>query len=424
MTLSAEIDGIMFSNALIIDDTLEDVKAIKEDFEKRKISVSIATTFEEAEAILNLKPELNIVILDWYLKADSEINAVKVLALLKDHVFTPVVIYTDKGESGPKEYISKYNLGKIVTVRKKSVKGEEIFKEISNWLNGNPELKVFLRWAREVERGLNETLWTVHDLEVDGLKALFQLLEKRPDHYHSSKEKDLVDFLGRILNKKLGKDAILLQNVKNDVKAILALPEITPDLEKLKKFHRVERYKETSSDALWTGAILKDTKGEFFVVATPTCDISNSKVEQIILLEAECLSKYRENKQMSGSKTQTDKARNIIKNEEECIHFLPYAAGLSDGLICRFDRIQTVKRDYIKKSLDNKQLVCVELIDSPFVENLTQRMTSYLMRLGVRDLGDTEIEDILSKTIPPQTASTPQPKPVVTPQTASPAPTS
>ena len=36
-------------------------------------------------------------------------------------------------------------------------------------------------------------------------------------------------------------------------------------------------------------------------------------------------------------------------------------------------------------------MVCIEIIDSPFIENLIQRLNAYMMRLGVRDLSDSEI---------------------------------
>lgn len=399
--IRAVIDEIPFLNTLIIDNQPDDadVKSLEDDLRKKSISVIFAKTSTEAESILELRPELDLVILDWLLNEEDDIEAKGLLKSLRSRTFAPIIIYTDKGIDSPSSYIKEERLDRIAIVLNKSeVKGENVFKEIEQWLAKNPELKIFLRWAREVEKRLNETLWTVHDLEVGGVRALIDLL-KPPQilggQSHITREQDLVNFFGKVLTRKLVSDETFLSSVKNDVEVLLKIRGGAKlDLEKLKAFHTFERYKSSNPKSLWTGSILKNNAGKYFVVVTPTCDLWNKdKIENIILLKAEPLRKYRGDRTLAR-----DALKSCIKNNTDCVHYLPYAADLPDGLICRFDALYSIKKERLRKMLDEKKMDCLAIIDSPFIENLMQRMNSYLMRLGVRDLEKGEITKLLDET--------------------------
>lgn len=372
---------------------------MKDDLGKKSISVVLATNSTEAEAIIKLRPELDLVILDWLLNEEDDLEAKDLLKLMRSKTFAPVIVYTDKGTEIPRAYIKEQNLERIARVLNKSdVKGDKVFDEIEKWLTENPELKIFLRWAYEVESKLNETLWTVHDLEKGGVRALVDLLkptEIQEGHSHITREQDLVDFFGKVLTRKLGNNETFMKSIKSDVDFLLEMkdkPEL--DVGKMKAFHSFERYRSSSPKSLWTGSILRDQSQGYFVVVTPVCDLCNKdKIENILLIKAEQLKKYRKERCIGSGD-----AKECIKNNIDCVHYLPYAADLPDGLVCRFDSVININKEQLEKMLDQQMMSCLAVIDSPFIENLLQRMNSYLMRLGVRSLDKSEITKLLKDT--------------------------
>jgi hypothetical protein len=393
------IDDIPFLNTLIIDNQPDDpdVKALEVNLKERKIWVTIATNSTEAESILKLRPELDIVIIDWVLSEDNDMEAKTLIDSLKDTLFAPIIIYTDQGKAAPERYLKERKLDRVIRVLDKAdVKGDRVFDEIEAWLTENPELKIFMRWAHEVNYKVNETLWTIHDLEIGGLRTLVELLEPTEmieSHSHITREQDLINFFDKVLARKISIHEKYLNSIKNDIEAMLKIREkIELDIEKMRTFHSFERYKPSNPKSLWTGSILKE--GEcYYIVVTPPCDLSNKgKIENILMVKAEPLSKYRADRHLSNGKVES-----CLREKTDCVHYLPYAIGLSDGLICRFDSITCRKEDQLQQMLNAQTIVCLATVDSPFIENLMQRMNSYLMRLGVRSLDDAEISRLSSE---------------------------
>lgn len=389
------IEGIPFQNALIVDNKHEDVKPLEEYLKKKSVSVLYAKTSTEAEKLIELRPEINLVILDWLLDEESDREAKQLLLFLKDHAFAPIIIYTDKGKEAPSYYIRKSRLERIaITLDKSEVKGKTVFIEIKRWLDANPELKIFLMWDNEVKKRLNQTLWVIHDLEIGGLRALVELLKTPYDFPRTTRERDLVDFFGDVLTRKLLADEDFLTSIETNIESMLALrQEAGIDLSKLKTFHAFERYKAPGHEQICNGSILKNNSGDFFIIVTPVCDFFHAnRIERILLIEAEPLGKYIKDKQLSRGKLEA-----CIRNNKSIVHYLPYVPDVSDGLICHFDRITNIDIKELNKLIDTQQMSCFAVIDSPFIENLMQRMNAYLMRLGVRDLHGGEITKLLDE---------------------------
>jgi CheY-like chemotaxis protein len=388
-----EIDGVPFLNALIVDNRHDDIESLENDLKKRSISVIFAKTSTEAESIIKLKPEIDLVILDWFLNEEDGSEAKLLLNLLKIHAFAPIIIYTEQDKESPSYYLKQAHLDRVaIALNKSEVKGDIVFNEIKKWLAENPELKIFLMWSNEVKKRLNETLWAVHNLDIGGLRALIELLKTPEGLAQTTREQDLVDFFGEVLTRKLVLDESFLTSIGAVVEHLLALRQkVELDVDKLKAFHAFERYKPAGIESLWTGSILKDDSENYFVVVTPVCDFCNeNKIERILLLEAEPLLKYGKDRSLSRGKMDP-----CIRNNKDIVHYLPYAPNLPEGLVCRFDKIVSKNVEELKKSLKEKKLKCVAILDSPFVENLIQRMNAYLMRLGVRDLDEREITKLL-----------------------------
>ena len=80
------IDDIPFLHSLIIDNKPADpdVVALQDDLRKRNMSVIIAAGSTEAENILKFRPELDIVILDWFLNETDPEEAKYLLQTLRN----------------------------------------------------------------------------------------------------------------------------------------------------------------------------------------------------------------------------------------------------------------------------------------------------------------------------------------------------
>ena len=372
--------------------------------------VITATSSTEAKLILQQRPELDIIILDWLLDEENAIEAQELLNYMRKKTFAPIIIYTDKGKEPPSLYLRENKLDRMSIVFNKSeVKGENLFKEIGSWLLQKPELRIFLRWSRQVEHTLNETLWDIYNLDVNGIKSIIRLLQTQDDLSQLSQEEEIVNFFSRILSRKLGNQESLLKLIKQDIQALPKLEEGPKPIEKkeeektteekqqlgfdeMRTFHSFERYKLANSKLLWTGSILRNKAGKYFVVVTPACDFSHkNKIENILLLKAEPVENYVRSRQLSKGATES-----CLNHRTACVHFLPYAAELKDGLICRFDNIFNIEEKQLRKNIDNAKLTCLMVIDSPFIENLIQRMNAYLMRVGTRDIDNAEILNLLN----------------------------
>lgn len=412
------IEEIPFANVLIVDNKPKEVEGLKRDFKKRNISIIYAKKYAEAEAILKQRPELSLVVLDWRLDDQTSGEAKQLLHLIKKSCFAPIIIYTDQNADDPNQYLEKVGLNRIARAyNKDQVKCQQVFDEIKKWFIAKPELKIFLRWAYEVETRLNETLWTIHDLDADGIRSIISFLEPQDDASQLTQEEDLINFFGRILTRKLESNEKLLEVVKTDINAFpkrekkvkkekKQTKEKTEnknnaqmDSGKIKTFHTFERYKPSKPKTLWTGCILKNASGEYSVVVTPKCDFSHKgKIENVLLLKAEPLEAYKKNRPTLTE----DSIKSCLNQNTACVHFLPYAAGLTDGLVCRFDSIFGINEQQLRKDIEENKISCDSVIDSPFIENLIQRMNSYMMRLGTRDLDDGEIIKLLTSGIKKQ----------------------
>ena len=361
--------------------------------------VITAISSTEAKLILQQRPELDIIILDWLLDEENAIEAQELLNYMRKKTFAPIIVYTDKGKEPPSLYLREKKLDRMSIVFNKSeVNGENLFKEIDTWLLQKPELRIFLRWSRQVEHTLNDTLWDIYNLDVNGIKSIIRLLNTPDDLSQLSQEEELVNFFSRILARKLSNQESLLKLIREDIQALPKLEEKTTEEKQqlgfveMRTFHSFERYKFANSKLLWTGSILKSKAGKYFVVVTPACDFSHkNKIENILLLKAEPMDNYVKSRQLSKGATES-----CLNHRTACVHFLPYAAGLKDGLICRFDNIFNIDEKQLRKNIDNAELTCLMVIDSPFIENLIQRMNAYLMRVGTRDIDNAEILNLLN----------------------------
>jgi len=65
------IDGIPFRNALIIDNDPADIADLSDDLTGRGIYVLPEVDFSGAISTIKSRPEIDLVILDWFLSGDN-----------------------------------------------------------------------------------------------------------------------------------------------------------------------------------------------------------------------------------------------------------------------------------------------------------------------------------------------------------------
>lgn len=388
------IDGIPFRNALIIDNRLDEIEELKNDLENKGISVISVNNSNDAQKLIKCRPEINFIILDWYLNEENSMESKLFLSDLSNYLFVPIIIYTKQGMIEPKGFIEERGLQRIVRVLdKRDIDGDLIFQEMENWIQENPELKIFLKWSFEVEKNINQVLWNIYGLETDGLKSLIRTIKTDEDVSYMPVEYDLVGIFIKVLLRKLHDTEKLIHSISGNVCELL--DESAPlDPKKMEIFHTFERYiSPPVSGPVWTGDILVTSDDEYFVIVTPTCDLCNNKIDNVLLLGATPFGKYRIEKSINPQK-----AENLIKNKTDVSHYLPYVPDCPDGLLCRFDNISYINIEDIKDDITDEKYIRIATIDSPFIENLIQRMNAYLMRLGVRDLGKEEVKMIKQNT--------------------------
>lgn len=384
-----DIEGITFRNALVIDNQPDEVSELVKDLTNRGLSVRLETNFSNAREIIKNRPEINLIIIDWYLSGGNPIESKMILDELKDILFAPVIIYTNHSVDKPNEFIEEKGLKRIaIALDKEKVDGDQIFNELTSWIQKNPELRVYLRWSFEVEKCLNSVLWEIYNLETDGLRNLVEIMNIKEEAPGIPVEYDLIQLYLKVLARKLNHKKDLLDSISKDIKVLVDdQPKITPDPDKIKVFHSFERYiTPPVSESIWTGDIIKKPDDQYLIIVTPTCDLCHNKTENVIYIQAKPFSIYRKEQKLGSTSDDKNRVEKIFKNSIVSLHHLPYVIGCPDGLLCQFDQISFMKRKNLNEEISSGNFKRIATIDSPFIENLMQRMNAYLMRLGVRDL--------------------------------------
>lgn len=262
------INGIPFRNALIIDNDPEDIAELKHDLTDRGIYVFCEEDLSGAISAVKSRPEIDLVILDWFLNEENSIEAEMIMEELKRNLFVPIVIYTHQGVDHPKEVINQRKLNRIaIALNKADVNGDMVFQKIEEWFEENPELQIFLKWSWEVEKNLGAAQWTIYNLEAGGLKALIEIMKHPEDSSYVPREQDIIELFGKVLKRHLNYNQEFFTSISVNITNLMeGDPVQMDDLKKLKMFHRFERYKKPLSGTIWTGDILVNQWEEYSLV--------------------------------------------------------------------------------------------------------------------------------------------------------------
>ena len=353
---------------------------------------------------------MNLVVLDWYLNQEDSTDAEVFLDAIRDFTFAPIIIFTAHSRAGVQEFIDGRGLHRIATVLDKAdVNGDMVFNALVKWLSDNPELKIFLAWSFEVESKLNDSLWSVYDLDKEGFRYVVDAIQMRQDGSHIPEEYEVTSLLTRVLSRRLGSSAEFRARLKTLLDSLRGTPkgESGSDiLLKIAKLRTLELYVEPPvSEPIWTGDVLYSSNGVYHIVVTPVCDLCNpGKIERVTMVKAVPFEAYRLSNLVDegeeARKVEERRAKECVQHRKTSIHHLPYFTNSPGGLVCLFDCVTSEGLDDLLLKIKKGEIARVATIDSPFIEHLVQRMNSYLMRMGIRDLSEVEIRSILKTTKP------------------------
>lgn len=400
--------------ALLVDDHPEEMIGIKKDLESMDILVLLVPKATDAKKQLESRPEIGLIVIDWYLSDDLSIETQDLIRNLKNKNFAPIIVYTKEDHNAAEKFLQNEKLGRISMVLDKNiVTADRVITEFNMWTLNNPDLRLFMMWAYQAEWSLNSSLWDIHNLSPEGVKYLLSLLKNQSAEVGPLNNEDtpsyvpegvaLLNLMARVMARKISCSPLLRKELENAL-AANSPGTVRPQGEEGKCFDALkslERYiTPPVAVNLWTGDVLRCENGDYYVVVTPACDLCHEKTESVLLLPAMPFYKFRKHRNLPKKKLEP-----TIQNSKPSTHFLHYLMNEPHGIVCEFDRVFSVsKRDLLSEIRDLEAdglTVRVATLDSPYIENLIQRMTSYIMRLGIEDIPDEEATRILSETMNP-----------------------
>lgn len=326
------------------------------------ISFHTEEKFEEGKKRI-LDEEYDIIILDLRDKGESELelpkSGMEILAEIKKLEFVPVIFYT-----GAPQHIEISLNTDLIRVVEKEKGFEGLLEEIENILNSN-SFKIKKQINSISKEILREYLW--------------EFVYERWEDFTDVEPETLKHIIIKRFSNKLYHESL---NEEKTIHPIL--------------FYQ---YPQINKEIFETGTILK--KGEeYFVVITPSCDISNNKVEKIILLRCFYLEQNKKYKKLERKlsnllveiETNPDKESELKQARLDLNNFLGSNGNTSSkefilpktfflpGFYLNFQHIHTYTKEEINQ-FDN-----VGKINSPFVQKLIDKFSSSYSRVGTPDI--------------------------------------
>jgi hypothetical protein len=396
-----DVKKFVFHNFLLIDDCPTDIKQLEDDLSDSGAKVLVISKSSEAEKLLQRCPRLSAIVLDWYLNGESSEEAQSIIAIIKDKLFTPLLIYTTEVPEA-EEYVKSQGLGGIAkVVDKAEVTGSEVLSYLDSWMSSQP-IAFCMQWRMEIDTKVSETLWDVYNLEKDGLKFLLEQMKE--DDKIPPPPEEVLDILIRILARKVKSDGNFLDQTEKQVAEILKTGSAkTGNLEVIQRFRSYDMYHVPhEKQSHETGDVYVDNERHYVILVTPTCDLHQKKNGCLTFIAAIGFDEYHEEVRQSFSdkgRINEDKVKSkemgCVNNNLVNIHFLPYFPGVNKGLILKFERVQSFEADEVSGMVSRNEWKRVGRIEPPYVHNLIQRMISYYVRMGTRSLGDFEKKGIV-----------------------------
>lgn len=266
---------------LLIEDSEPVRKKVVSEFQPKGVEVLHVANYPELESRLASLPPFQMVILDWLLDDESELDALLCLTKLRETRFVPVVIWTEelgKFHESESEVKARFPEAWFRGLSKSEVNHERLLQELSQWHQQAPA-RLAEQFRQSVATAVEQTLYTLAEQSIDdltkGLKTLIALGDGSDvDMEHAA------DVMLRLMGRQLYRDTAFT----NELKQIVAgLETSNPQPSKTEKqrasqMEALFMYYQPSDDVVRNGDIVKingDNFEKLAIILTPACDLAN-----------------------------------------------------------------------------------------------------------------------------------------------------
>lgn len=291
----------------------------------------------------------------------------------------------------------------------KKIEQDKLLKEIEKWIAENPYAGTVFELEKIFEDAMDNTVTDIAN--SGGIDIILKSLKKEIGK--TAIPRELSSLFGNILLRhsltegRLKKLPPLIDKV---LRKQLSTGQTVLDW--YAKFHNLQTYfRVDDKEPLWTGDIImkKDSVDRFAIVINPACDFALNKIRLIKLVDAlgfNSIDAYNQNDtevpsvvEWIGKKDDKHKERgNLISDiinqnlpqNFNVLYFIEPTATFDDffHLLLDFSKIYTFKAQYYSgggiKVPRGWKRVC--RMDSPYVEDLFQKYSSFTSRIGTPGL--------------------------------------
>jgi hypothetical protein len=368
-------------SVLIIEDEITQVEVINDaidDFNDENSNYIISS-----HSVGNYTDSLNLLILENFdaaiidLNLDqrktelSELDGNKLVDVIVNKLRIPIIIRTGNPTSFTSERIGTEN--NFLRIFNKDESVDLLIEQIVKWC----------------KLGFSNTLGTKGILEHYLNKLFWEQISKNLNEWEISgvsspeQERSLIRYTINVLNSYL---------------------EIDSETGAFEFFHPAEVYiKPPVKSKLFFGDILKDLRGNHYIILTPSCEMAQLKYKKILLCKIlktedveEFISsrdKYLLNTESSNKKSSLEKWFRNGHSESIGYHFLPSYSDFDGGFI-DFQDIITVDTRIEGFTVNYEKIATVT---SQFAKDISSRFTLYYARQGQPNLNAEIIINSLSK---------------------------
>ncbi|MCL9805026.1 response regulator [Flavobacterium amniphilum] len=170
--------------------------------------------------------------------------------------------------------------------------------------------------------------------------------------------------------------------------------------EDIEKYHPSEFYiTEPIKKNIFTGDIVT-YDGNRYIVLTPSCDIviredGSRNTTMILLVQIRSLNDVVKNFDSlnSGTSEKNDnrvRLNSFIENKKQNYHFIPKTNIVEAGLV-DFQNKLTLPESNINKLIEERQIIRIATVSTPFLKDIISRYSNYYSRQGSPDFDTNEI---------------------------------
>lgn len=361
---------------LIVDDEPQIADEIEELISGNKILVAPNSivckkynSFEEAKKILETEV-FDLVILD--LKDDAtqknldpstnELAGETLAQKIKQVSFVPIVFY-----SGYSEKLRQYERPYIRMV----IKGEP--QKLRSAIKDIFDTKI-PHLNKHIKQELRDYMW-------DSIETLW------PSELAGSDSYEIVYLIARRLSSLLQSDMVREFLINQGAQ-----------LPAQKNVHPIELYvwPPLSKKSFFYGDILKTVDGndKYFIVLSPSCDLQQSKADNVLLGECKLLDEHEDASKVRNiviaksavSGAASDTLKKLLKDngkQKDRFKFLPGTTFLPDLLL---DLQSLSTSSFAELTKEDSLFEKIASLDTPFAESLQNQFTRYFGRVGTPDL--------------------------------------